>query len=89
MIGGGLAGLAAAVMLAEAGYRVVVHERRPVLGGRASSSPTGEGEESVDNCQHVLMRCCTALWHFYGLLEVQEKIHFSDRLIATGQLSLL
>jgi squalene-associated FAD-dependent desaturase len=80
VIGGGLAGLAAAVVLAEAGYRVVVHERRPVLGGRASSSPTGEGEESVDNCQHVMMRCCTALWRFYGLLGVQEKIRFSDHL---------
>jgi squalene-associated FAD-dependent desaturase len=76
-----LAGLAAAVTLAEAGYRVVVHERRPVLGGRASSSPTGEGEEAVDNCQHVLMRCCTALWRFYGLLGVQEKIRFSNRLV--------
>jgi squalene-associated FAD-dependent desaturase len=80
IIGGGLAGLAAAVRLAEAGFAVAIHERRPVLGGRASSSPTGEGEEAVDNCQHVMMRCCTALWDFYGRLGVQAKIHFSGRL---------
>ncbi len=80
VVGGGLAGLAAAVALAEAGCRVTVHERRPVLGGRASSSPTGDGEEAVDNCQHVLMRCCTALWDFYGRIGVQEKICFSNRI---------
>jgi zeta-carotene desaturase len=80
IIGGGLAGLAAAVRLADAGFRVAVHERRPVLGGRASSSPTGEGEEAVDNCQHVMMRCCTALWDFYGRIGVQSKIHFFSRI---------
>jgi zeta-carotene desaturase len=80
IVGGGLAGLSAAVVLAEEGFRVVVHERRPVLGGRASSSPTGEGEEAVDNCQHVLMRCCTALWDFYGRIGVQSKIRFSNRI---------
>jgi squalene-associated FAD-dependent desaturase len=92
IIGGGLAGLAAAVKLAEAGFQVTVHERRPVLGGRASSSPTGEGEEAVDNCQHVLMRCCTALWDFYGRIGVQDKIHFSGRLLfrdTTGATSVL
>ena len=80
ILGGGLAGLAAAVTLAAEGFRVSVHERRPVLGGRASSSPTGEGEEAVDNCQHVLMRCCTTLWDFYGRIGVQQKIRFSDRI---------
>jgi squalene-associated FAD-dependent desaturase len=91
-VGSGLAGLAAAVALAGEGFRVSVHERRPVLGGRASSSPTGEGEEAVDNCQHVLMRCCTALWDFYGRIGVQSRIRFSDRITfldAAGVTSVL
>lgn len=92
IVGGGLAGLAAAVTLAAEGFQVSIHERRPVLGGRASSSPTGEGEEAVDNCQHVLMRCCTALWDFYGRIGVQSKIRFSDRITfldAAGVTSVL
>ncbi len=34
VVGGGIAGLAAATALAERGVRVVLHEREPVLGGR-------------------------------------------------------
>jgi zeta-carotene desaturase len=92
IIGGGLAGLAAAVALAEEGLAVTVYERRAVLGGRASSSPAIDQEESVDNCQHVLMRCCTALWDFYGRIGVQAKIRFSDRITfrdAAGETSVL
>ena len=35
--GGGLAGVAAGCALSEAGFRVTLFERRPYLGGRASS----------------------------------------------------
>ena len=37
IIGGGLAGLAAGCALSQAGYKVTLFERRPYLGGRASS----------------------------------------------------
>src|SRR5438876_3930978 len=80
IIGGGLAGLAAAVALADEGLAVTLYERRGVLGGRASSSPAVDQEEAVDNCQHVLMRCCTALRDFYARIGVQDKIRFSDRI---------
>ena len=63
IIGGGLAGLAAAVRLGEAGRNVRVFEMRPFLGGRATSYPMQDGE-AIDNCQHILMRCCTSLIDF-------------------------
>ncbi|HEU5399886.1 MAG TPA: hydroxysqualene dehydroxylase HpnE [Terriglobales bacterium] len=80
VIGGGLSGLAAACALSEAGYRVTLFERRPYLGGRASSYEHPGTGEVVDNCQHILLGCCTNLVDFYGRLGVQEKIRWYDRL---------
>ncbi|MXY96559.1 MAG: FAD-dependent oxidoreductase, partial [Gemmatimonadetes bacterium] len=54
VIGGGLAGLAGAVALADAGLQVELYERRPILGGRATSFIHPSSGERVDNCQHVL-----------------------------------
>jgi len=59
VVGGGLAGLAAAQALAEAGVPVELHEARRRLGGRASSWRDPAGGELVDFCQHVGMACCT------------------------------
>jgi predicted NAD/FAD-binding protein len=61
--GGGLAGITAAVALAEAGYRVTLLEARPRLGG-ATASFSRRGL-IVDTGQHVFLRCCTA---YRGLL---------------------
>lgn len=96
VIGGGLAGLAASIVLADSGFPVTLLERRPFLGGRATSYPVpqqGEApEEYVDNCQHVLMRCCTNLIDFYRRLGVLDSIRFYDRfafLDEHGRLSVL
>ena len=79
IIGGGLAGLAAACALADAGFRVTLFERRPYVGGRASSYEHPGTGEVVDNCQHVLLGCCTNLIHFYEQLGVRDKIQwFND-----------
>jgi squalene-associated FAD-dependent desaturase len=80
VVGGGLAGLAAACALADKGLRVTVFERRPYLGGRASSFEHPGTGEIVDNCQHVLLGCCTNLIDFYQRLEVEDKIRWYDRL---------
>jgi squalene-associated FAD-dependent desaturase len=64
MIGGGLAGLAASVALAQAGVKVALLESRPRLGGRASSFEDAATGELIDNCQHVAMGCCTNFRHF-------------------------
>ncbi len=74
VIGGGLAGLAAAAALGGAGYRVHLLEARPFLGGRATSYQAGG--ETIDNCQHVLLRCCVNLLDFYSRLGVAGDIVF-------------
>jgi zeta-carotene desaturase len=79
VIGGGLAGLSSAVALAEAGLRVRVFEKRPHLGGRATSYTLPDGSE-VDNCQHVTLGCCTNLADFYRRVGAERKIRFYDRL---------
>jgi zeta-carotene desaturase len=75
VIGGGLAGLATALTLGSAGYPVTVYEARPFLGGRATSYPLTD-EVTIDNCQHILLRCCTNLIDFYQRLGVADRIHF-------------
>ena len=80
IVGGGLAGLSAGCALAESGYRVTVFERRPYLGGRASSYQHPGTGEVVDNCQHVLLGCCTNLINLYERTGVTEKIRWYDRL---------
>jgi len=80
VIGGGLAGLAAGVALAESGWRVKLYEQRPYLGGRAASYELPNGEH-VDNCQHVTFGCCTNLDDFYRRVGADGKIKFFDRLI--------
>src|SRR6266849_2292493 len=79
VIGGGLAGLAAGVALAEAGWHVRLFEQRPFLGGRATSYVLPDGEH-VDNCQHVTFGCCTNLEDFYRRVGSADKIRFFDRL---------
>ncbi len=80
IVGGGLAGLAAGSALAEAGYQVEVFERRPYLGGRASSYELPGTDEVVDNCQHVLLGCCTNLIDFYRRLGVEQQIRWYNEL---------
>ncbi len=78
--GGGLAGLAAGCALAEAGFQVSLFERRPYLGGRASSYEHPGTGEIVDNCQHVLLGCCTNLLDFYRRAGVLDKIRWYEKL---------
>lgn len=78
--GGGLAGLAAAAALGRDGWDVDLFEARPYLGGRATSYAVSAGgeeiPETIDNCQHVLLRCCVNLLDFYQRLGVRERIAF-------------
>ena len=74
VIGGGFAGLSAAVALAERGFRVAVLEGKPALGGRAYSFADAETGDFVDNGQHVLMGCYA------------ETFKFLDRIGQSGQL---
>lgn len=80
IVGGGLAGLSAACALAEAGYKVTLLERRPFLGGRASSYEHPGTGEVIDNCQHVLLGCCTNLLDLYRRLGVEDKVRWYRRI---------
>jgi squalene-associated FAD-dependent desaturase len=64
IVGGGLAGLAAAVELSGRGLHVEVFESRRQLGGRAGSFREPNSDSLVDHCQHVSLGCCTAWLDF-------------------------
>ncbi len=78
VIGGGLAGLATAAALGGDGHEVEVLETRPYPGGRAASYqvPGLAAGQPIDNCQHILLRCCVNLLDFYRRLGVEHAIEF-------------
>ncbi|MBT5584320.1 MAG: NAD(P)-binding protein [Phycisphaerae bacterium] len=78
VIGGGLAGLSASLRLIDAGWRPIVLESRRRLGGRACSFTDGRSGRSLDNCQHVLMGCCTELLDLYTRLGVVDDIEWHE-----------
>src|SRR5438128_12033609 len=80
VVGGGLAGLAAGSVLAHSSFHVTLFERRPYLGGRASSYQHPGTGEVVDNCQHVLLGCCTNLLDLYDRFGAADKIRWFDSL---------
>ncbi|MCG8509591.1 MAG: FAD-dependent oxidoreductase, partial [Rhodospirillales bacterium] len=79
ILGGGVAGLAAGVRLAQAGIPVTLIETRKRLGGRATSFVDPATGDVLDNCQHVLMRCCTTLVDLYDRLGVSHLIDWHGR----------
>ncbi|WP_327342500.1 hydroxysqualene dehydroxylase HpnE [Streptomyces europaeiscabiei] len=78
VVGGGLAGVTAALSLADVGVRVTLLEGRPRLGGLAFSFQ--RGELTVDNGQHVYLRCCTAYRWFLDRVEGAALAPLQDRL---------
>ncbi|QNP66465.1 hydroxysqualene dehydroxylase HpnE [Streptomyces genisteinicus] len=78
VIGGGIAGVTAALRLADAGTRVTLLEGRPRLGGLAFSFR--RGDLTVDNGQHVYLRCCTAYRWFLERLGATDLAPLQDRL---------
>lgn len=78
VIGGGLAGMTAALRLADAGVDVTLLEGRPRLGGLAFSFR--RGGLTVDNGQHVYLRCCTAYRWFLDRVDGARLAPLQDRL---------
>lgn len=74
IVGGGLAGLAAAAALVDSGARVTVLEARRQVGGRAASFEDPLTGGLVDACQHVAMGCCT------NFLDLCERAGLADAL---------
>ncbi|GHG47551.1 hydroxysqualene dehydroxylase HpnE [Streptomyces griseocarneus] len=78
VIGGGLAGITAALELADAGLSVTLLEGRPRLGGLAFSFR--RGDLTIDNGQHVYLRCCTAYQWFLDRVDALHLAPLQDRL---------
>lgn len=66
IVGGGIAGLAAGVALAEAGVRVVVIEKNEILGGRARSWSDPTTGDPIHIGPHILL---SEYANFLGLLD--------------------
>ncbi|MGY1708755.1 hydroxysqualene dehydroxylase HpnE [Geodermatophilus sp. SYSU D00758] len=78
VVGGGLAGVAAALGRADRGDAVTLLESRPRLGGLAGSFR--RGDLVVDTGQHVFLRCCTAYRALLDRLGVADRVTLQDRL---------
>jgi squalene-associated FAD-dependent desaturase len=78
VVGGGLAGITAALRCADAGRAVTVFEATPRLGGLTYSFRRGELD--VDNGQHVFLRCCTAYQGLLRRLGVADRVTLQARL---------
>jgi zeta-carotene desaturase len=91
VVGAGLAGLSAAVALAEDGARVTVLERRPYIGGRAYSYSHPALDETIDS-QHVVLGCCINLLSLAAKAGMASSFRWYDELTfieSNGNRSLL
>jgi squalene-associated FAD-dependent desaturase len=77
VIGGGLAGITAAIALREMGAEVTLAEARPRLGGATTSF--SRGGLIVDNGQHVFLRCCVAYRGLLARLGMTGAVALQDR----------
>jgi squalene-associated FAD-dependent desaturase len=78
VIGGGLAGIAAALTLSDAGAQVTLLERRPHLGGLTSSIE--RDGLSFDNGQHVFLGCCSSYRAFITRIGASDQVYLQPRL---------
>ena len=80
ILGAGLAGLSAAVRLAEAGRKVIVLEATRAGGGRARSFPDAATGRELDNGQHLLMGCYRETLAFLRTIDSTDGIYFQRNL---------
>jgi uncharacterized protein with NAD-binding domain and iron-sulfur cluster len=81
VIGGGLAGITAAIGLRDAGFEVTLLESRPRLGGAATSY--ARAGMMIDNGQHVFLRCCTSYRELLARLGVTASVAVQERFDVT------
>ena len=78
VVGGGVAGIVAALDCARAGASVTLVEVRPRLGGAAYS--VARDDLWVDNGQHVFLRCCSAYRELLAVLGSDALVELQPRL---------
>jgi len=76
VIGGGLAGLASAVWLSEAGHQVTLLEKRGSLGGRTIAIPQPEVDDVPDNGQHVFASGYENLFRYLDSVGTRQHVAF-------------
>jgi squalene-associated FAD-dependent desaturase len=81
VVGGGLAGITAAIDLRDAGIAVTLLESRPRLGGAATSY--ARAGMMIDNGQHVFLRCCDRYQGLLARLGVSDSVTVQDRFDVT------
>jgi hydroxysqualene dehydroxylase len=76
VVGGGLAGLSAALDLVDAGHEVTLLEARPTLGGAVQTLPRREGdpEPPPDNGQHIALGCFTEYLRFLRRIGTERNV---------------
>ncbi|MFG2085268.1 MULTISPECIES: hydroxysqualene dehydroxylase HpnE [unclassified Spirillospora] len=81
VVGGGLAGITAALALQEAGLRTTIYEARPRLGGAAHSFERESAGRrlTVDNGQHIFLKCCSAYRGLLERLDALDRVRVQDR----------
>jgi len=79
ILGGGIAGIAAAMDLLDRGRTVTLVEARTFLGGRAFSFTDAKTGLTLDNGQHVIVGCCTEFIAFLDRLGARDLWFLQDR----------
>jgi squalene-associated FAD-dependent desaturase len=76
VVGGGLAGLTAALDLMDAGVDVTLYEARPTLGGAVQTLPEREGDPQPppDNGQHIALGCFTEYLRFLDRVGERDSV---------------
>lgn len=80
VVGGGFAGLAAAITLQEHRHEVLLLERRGLLGGRATSMRDTLSGEDVDNGTHLMIAGYEATLDLIRRAGAEELLHIQDNL---------
>jgi protoporphyrinogen oxidase len=80
VIGGGVAGLSAAVFLNEKGFKVKLLEASPKLGGRAYSFFDKEKDLFFDNGQHILAGWYENTFEYLKIIGSYDKLNFQKSL---------
>src|SRR5215813_1782137 len=80
VVGGGFAGLAAALRLHRAGAKLRILEKRAFFGGRAYSFREAKTGETLDNGQHLLMGCYHETFRFLKDLGTLDRLDIQTSL---------
>jgi squalene-associated FAD-dependent desaturase len=82
VLGAGVAGLSAALALAEQGFTVNVYEAKNFPGGRACSLRDAPSGLILDNGQHIVMGC------YHAFLRLLDRLGTRDRLAESPGLAV-